>query len=54
MFPPQGGGGNDTLTATGSVERMWGGDGASDSCAVDGIRKAEGNGSNSDPYFGCE
>ena len=21
---------------------------------VDGIRKAEGNGSNSDPYFGCE
>ena len=50
-FLPQGGGGADTLTATGSVLRLRGEGGAGDSCTLDGVTKTAGDGSK---YSGCE
>ena len=50
-FLPQGGGGDDTLTATGSVERLRGEGGAGDSCTLNGVTKTAGDGSK---FSGCE
>ena len=50
-FLSQGGGGDDTLTATGSVERLRGEGGAGDSCTLDGVIIPGGL---PDPYRGCE
>ena len=50
----QGDGGDDTLTATGTVITLRGDAGAGDSCTLDGVRKFQGSGSFSDPYRGCE
>ena len=50
-FLPQGGGGADTLTATGSVIRLRGEGGAGDSCTLDGVTKTASDGSK---FAGCE
>ena len=50
-FLPQGGGGADTLTATGSVLRLRGEGGAGDSCTLDGVTKTASDGSK---FAGCE
>ena len=53
-FLPQGGGDDDTLTATGSVAFLTGDAGTGDSCTLDGVRKFQGSGPGFDPYGGCE
>ena len=50
-FLPQGGPDDDTLTATGTVSLLSGGDGAGDSCTLDGVKKTDSDGST---YSGCE
>ena len=43
--------GDDVLIATGSVSYLGGGDGADDSCTLDGVTKTDNDGSK---YSGCE
>ena len=50
-FLPQGGGGDDTLTAIGTVTRLQGEGGAGDSCTLDGVTKIDSDGSK---FAGCE
>ena len=50
-FLPQGGGDDETLTATGSVAFLRGNAGAGDSCTLNGVTKTESDGIR---YGGCE